>query len=130
MREQLKKIEGARKTFYAVFERNGTKSGWQGKQLPTILLKNVKTLSGKEVTDHIWFNLTKGFEMLQLKEGDEIKFDARVKEYIKGYMGDREEVIWERPVQKDYKLSNPTKVMLIKRAKQEIDLDEFIGETK
>ena len=64
--------------------------------------------SGKMVTDHLWFNLTKGFEALQLLEGDIVGFDARVTRYLKGYRGRREDEL--RPVGVDYRLSFPTKV--------------------
>ena len=77
-------------------------------------MTGVKDTNGKKVTDHIWFSMTKGFEKLgELTEGDPIQFDARVKEYIKGYNGYREETRWEKPVEKDYKLNNPTKIKVL-----------------
>ena len=111
MRAKLKKIENTRKKFTAVFKRYGSKTNWHGFSEKTILLVDVKSNGkGKTVTEHIWFRMTKGFEKLgELKEGDILQFDARVKEYTKGYKGcilDN----WERPVEIDYKLNNPTKI--------------------
>ena len=74
----------------------------------TVLLVDVRDSDGNPVTDHLWFNYTKGFASLgDLQEGDVIRFDARVRPYIKGYVNQRE-YIDEREV--DYKLAYPTKV--------------------
>lgn len=114
MREKLQKLENIRETFTAKFKRCGTKTNWHGFPEKTILLVDVKDSSGKKVTDHIWFNLTKGFEKIgELKEGNIIQFDARVKEYFKGYAGYKEEDQWERPIEQDYKLNNPTKIKVL-----------------
>lgn len=64
------------------------------------------------MTDHLWFNYTKGFKGLgELKIGDVIQFNARVKKYYKGYFGYLEDV--PRSQQRDYKLSHPTKISVI-----------------
>ncbi len=111
MRKKLEKIQNIRKTFVGIFERFGNKTNWHGFPEATILLVDVKDLNGKKVTGHIWFNLTKGFQKIcPLKEGDKIQFDARVKDYIKGYAGYKEEIQQERPLEIDYKLNNPTKI--------------------
>lgn len=107
MRKKLSNIEGVRDTFTGVFERFGIKNGWNGIE-KTVLLKDIKNKNGDVVSDHLWFNLTKGFEKLQLKEGDVVQFDARVKEYYKGYKGYRDDIY--KPIEKDYKLSHPTKI--------------------
>lgn len=113
MRTELKKIQNIRKTFTGIFKRYGTKTNWNGFPEKTILLIDVKDSSGKKVTDHIWFHMTKGFEKIgELQEGDVIQFDARVKEYVKGYNGYREEIQCGRPVEQDYKLNNPSKLLL------------------
>jgi hypothetical protein len=111
MRKELKKINDYRGTFYGEFVRKGYKKGWRG-TLPTILLKNIRDENGKLMCDHLWFNYTKGFEALgELEEGAIIQFDARVRPYIKGYKGYRDDV-WDCPIEKDYKLSHPTKIFL------------------
>lgn len=110
MREALKDINGSRKRFIATFERFGLKSGYQGRQIKTLLFVNVRDSQGKVYTDHIWFTNNKQFDQLNLKEGDNICFDARVKEYWKGYKGRREDLELP-PVSKDYRLSHPNNIV-------------------
>lgn len=109
MRKELKKMNEERTSFVGVFERFGIKNGFKGPE-KTILLINIKDLNGKNITDHLWFNYTKGFQKLgELKEGDVIQFDARVKKYEKGYKGYRDDVFY--PPVEDYKLSHPSKII-------------------
>jgi hypothetical protein len=111
MRETLKKFNGKRTRFQGTFVRFGTKNGWQGSAERTILLKDVKhVLSGIIVCDHVWFTLRKRFSEVEPKEGDVLEFDARVTEYLKGYRGRRAEETGEAYSERDYKLSNPTKI--------------------
>ena len=113
-RKGLAKIQNNRKTFTGVFKRYGTKTNWHGFPEKTILLTDIKDIVGNKLADHIWFSMTKGFEKLgELKEGDLVKFDARVKLYFKGYNGYKEEICWEKPIEKDYKLNNPTKIKVM-----------------
>lgn len=116
MREKLQKIDGLRKKFRGTFVRYGAKTNFKGYREKTILLQDVECVNDKRIyCDHLWFNLTKEFAKIDLKEGDIISFHARVKEYYKGYKGYREEAQWERPIERDYKLSYPTKIKLLKR---------------
>ena len=109
MRKQLKEIGAKnRNIFYGTFERTGYKNGYKG-PIQTVLLLNIKDEKNNVVCDHLWFNMTKGFEKLKLIKGDEIKFNARVQSYEKGYKGYRDDV-WDHPIEKDYKLSYPTKI--------------------
>ena len=62
--------------------------------------------------------MTKEFAKIDFKEGDVVGFQARVKEYHKGYRGCDEDIQCEKPIEKDFKLSNPTKVKLIKRMRK------------
>ncbi len=75
----------------------------------TVLLKDICDAGGVIVCDHLWFNLTKAFALLNLQPGDRVQFDARVKKYVKGYFGRRDDV-FDKPAEVDYKLSHPTKV--------------------
>ena len=111
MRQGLQKLDGVRRRFVGVFVRYGTKKGWKGVTLTTILLKDIK-INGKLICDHLWFNLTKEFDNLTLKEGTTVAFDARVREYLKGYRGYRDDV-YDKPVERDFKLSHPTKVQVV-----------------
>jgi hypothetical protein len=109
MRKSLEKINEVRSTFIGTFSRSGVKSSF-GYTKPTLLLVDVRDQStGEIVTDHLWFNLTKGFEALNLSSGDVVQFDARVKPYQKGYLGRRDDV-WDKEPEIDYKLSHPTKI--------------------
>jgi hypothetical protein len=112
MRKELAKMKRVRTTFVATFERYGTKSNWNGFPEKTILLKDVMLKENNKIaTDHIWFRMTKGFEKLgDLKQGNTIRFDARVNDYIKGYVNNRD-FTDEREI--DYKLNNPTKIQKI-----------------
>ncbi len=112
MRSELKKAEGERKKFKATFIRLGKKNGYKGQSEETILLKNVIDLeTNKEVTDHIWFSFTKGFQDARLSEGMMVEFEARVREYTKGYVNNHYKINFES---KDYKLSHPTKIKALK----------------
>lgn len=84
MRKELK-IIGSRErhVFTATFIRFGFRDGYKG-PVKTILLQDV-LLDGKIVTDHLWFDLTKGFESADLLPGDVVEFCARVSIYEKGY---------------------------------------------
>lgn len=119
MRDQFQKINGFRKKFEGIFARYGKKTNFKGYPETTILLQDVKCVSAPEIKcDHCWFNLTSEFAKLNLREGDIISFDARVKEYQKGYKGrryddDYDDELNEHPISTDYKLSYPTKVKLM-----------------
>jgi len=115
MRQELKKLNEMRKTFVGIFKRYGTKSNWHGFPEKTILLINVQDSNRKIVADHLWFKNNKSFENLgELSEGDKIQFDARVKEYVKGYHGRKAEEYGEDTYEEDYKLNFPTKIQKIK----------------
>lgn len=124
MRTELKKMDERRLLFTGKFERFGQKTNWNGFIEKTVLLQDVINSSGRIVADHIWFNYTKGFQSLgELNPGDLIEFEARVKQYIKGYVNHRE-YIDERTV--DYKLSHPTKFRKVSlNAKQHISQDIY-----
>ena len=111
MRKTLATRAEQRAPFQGTFARFGTKRGWQGRQDQTVLLLNIRDQTGTVVCDHLWLNLTKALGKLDLQPGDAVAFEARVKAYVKGYQGRREDV-W-KPVQIDYKLSHPTHVRLV-----------------
>jgi hypothetical protein len=108
MRKKLAAESGNRKKFSAVFERLGKKVNFKGYSEETILLKNITDLETNVVlTDHVWFSFTQGFIKASLAPGDRVEFEARVKEYKKGYVN-RSLKINDSAI--DYKLSNPTKI--------------------
>ncbi len=113
MRKELAAEKGNRKKFRAVFARIGKKVNYKGYSEETILLKNIVDLeTNKMMTDHVWFSFTKGFEKALLKEGDSLEFEARVKEYRKGYLNKKYKI---NNTTNDYKLSNPTKIKKVER---------------
>lgn len=69
-----------------------------------VLLKDVRDAKhGHVLTDHVWFDRCKWVEMLNLAEGDEIEFDARVGAT-------------------DYKLNRPTNIIKRSANPQELPL--------
>lgn len=110
MRKELKNIDGVRMRFTATFERYGSKAAFKGAPIKTLLFVDIRDKYGKEYCDHIWFTTNKQFEQLNLETGDKISFDARVKEYYKGYKGYRDDIDLP-PVSKDYKLSHPNNIV-------------------
>jgi hypothetical protein len=108
MRQQLKILDEQRRLFRGIFKKYGLKSGYKGASSETILLVSIRDDNGKMICDHLWFNMTAGFEKLgNLREGDIIQFEARVKQYRKGYVN-RQAGIDQSSF--DYKLSHPTKI--------------------
>ena len=124
MRKELKEIGSEnRHTFIGTFERTGTKNGYKG-ELKTILLLNIRdTKTDKIITDHLWFNYTKGFYEANLQKGDEVQFDARVEDYVKGYFGHKEDVYV--PASTDYKLSRPTHIVNLNPARKRLDKEKY-----
>lgn len=111
MRKKLSLSEGSRKRYKAIFARLGKKTNYHGYREDTILLKTIVDVeTGEVVADHLWFNFTKAFEKVILTEGAGIEFEARVKEYTKGYVNLRHGIENKK---KDFKLSHPTKIKLI-----------------
>lgn len=110
MRKELAQDKGIRKKFRGVFSRVGKKINYQGYSEDTILLKSIIDVeANRVVADHAWFGYTKGFEKLALREGIQLEFEARIKEYRKGYVNPHLNI---NNSAIDYKLSHPTKIKL------------------
>ncbi len=108
MRKALAEENGNRKRFRAIMACLGKKTGYNGYSEETILLKNIVDLeTNQKMTDHVWFSYTKGFQQAKISEGDAVEFDARIKEYKKGYVNTRYNIDHQKH---DFKLSNPTKI--------------------
>lgn len=104
--EELEKREGDRDVYRGTFERFGAKQGFRGTQ-ETLLLRNIVDIDGNAVTDNLWFNLTKAFEVLRLQFGDTVEFRARSEPVV------RSEVRWKGvapTMHIEYRLTRPTKV--------------------
>jgi hypothetical protein len=111
MRHRLAKEEGARKKFLATFSKIGKKVSYKGYSEDTILLTNIQdAVSGEKIADHVWFTYTKTFEKVHLMEGMVISFEARVRQYEKGYVNPK---LGLKKRSVDFKLSHPTKIIVI-----------------
>lgn len=114
MRQELQKREGRRKRFRATIDRCGTKYGWRGESLPTVLVTNVYDIEDDElVADHVWLNRTKSMDGIIFRKGEIIEFDARVGTYVKGYLGHDFMKRLENPPMLDYQLTRPTKFVRV-----------------
>ena len=110
-----------RYTFTAIVEKFSLKNGFRNLPLRTILLTDVR-YEGKLVADHVWLTCGRRIYSAILIPGDLIQFDARIKEYEKGYKGRREDVC--KPISRDYCLSYPTKIkVLIRGYKKESNFE-------
>ena len=111
MRKKLESNKDVRKKFHAVFSRFGKKVSFSGYSDQTILLIDVRDAETQEtLTDHVWFAYTRGFENIPLRPGAKVEFEARIKEYKKGYVNRRFKIDQSRV---DYKLSYPTRIRII-----------------
>ncbi len=108
VRKALGANEGKKGLYTGEFDKTGSKFGYKGR-LDTVLLINIKDETGHIVTDHQWFNMTKGFQQADLQDGDLVELRATVKKYLKGYRGRRENV-FDKPIRADYHLSRPTNI--------------------
>jgi hypothetical protein len=113
MRNQLAIINGSRTRFEGIFVRFGSKTAYKGYPIPTVLLKDIRSLADDNIrTEHLWFTCGKQLDKLNLKENDIVRFDARVTTYEKGYKGHRD-IEEYKPIELDYRLSFPTKVVKV-----------------
>ncbi len=111
MRKKLSEAAGERKKFRATFSRFGKKTNFKGYSEETLLLTDVTDCeTGLVVTTHLWFSYSTAFQKLNLVEGTQIQFEARVKAYRKGYVN-KAAGINRRQI--DFKLSHPTKVQTL-----------------
>ncbi len=107
---------GKRSLYTGTFERTGKKESYVGPMLTTVLLKNITDESGNVVTDHLWFNETKALAAACLKEGDVVAFHAKVEEYEKRHFVRRGATYLV--CSKDYKLTRPTRIVVVSRASE------------
>lgn len=92
-------------------ERFGKKINYNGYSEETILLKKIEDVASAEiVADHLWFTFSLAFQKAKITEGCTIEFDARVKDYTKGYVNKK---IGINNRKKDFKLSNPSKIVVL-----------------
>ena len=108
MRKKLKKFKGQRLKFCGTIDKF-SKKYYKHHEKTVLCLINVTLAHNAEcITDHVWMNMTEDLKRLKPKVGDKIKFNARVKEYWKGYVND------DNPYQeRDFRLDRPTNIIKI-----------------
>ena len=117
MRETLKHLVGMQMTVRGTFVRCGNRYG-EYYYSTTILLKDITTVDGASLTDHLWFPLTRRFEQLALQPGDTVEFHATVSRYRKGgYQNLRQNIL--KPLAIDYTLQCPTNIRKVKTHRPE-----------
>lgn len=99
----------------------GNKKNWHGYYEQTVCFINLEDKVGNKLCEHLWFTIRKRIAALNLEVGDKVEFEATVKSYLKGYKGRRDDV-HDKPLQRDYKLSNPTKMVKLKKVAAESEL--------
>ncbi len=108
MRRELRERLNRRGQFSATFKRFGRRpAGRNYPSVPTVLLLAIKDEHGTVVADHVWMLAGKQVMALNLHEGDEIFFNARVTRYWKR---NPEAVLDDDEPERiaDYRLSNPS----------------------
>ena len=128
MRRALKSLEGVRTAFHGTVAQFGMKSGYSGRYLPTLMLKDVMDSAGNLVTDHLWFLVGKQLAALHLQMGDGISFQARDTAYEKDDKDYREDVY--KPIEIDSLPSNPTIITKIASASSSTALSTSSAETE
>jgi hypothetical protein len=104
------------------------KSGYTGRYLPTLMLKDVMDSAGNLVNDHLWFLVGKQLAALHLQIGDGISFQARVTASEKGEKGYREDVY--KPIEIDSLPSNSMIITKIASASSSTALSTRSAETE
>ena len=122
MRKKLHSKQGQRLLFTATIGRSGEKSGYRG-STETVLLKDVRFENDKQATDHVWINKTKTYEAANLRMGDRIRFEARVRYYEKGYKGHDPVKKAEKPIRTDLKLDRPSKFEILEKSPLRMKFD-------
>lgn len=113
MREILQTLDGQRLTFVATFNRYGAHRIFGDVCEQTVLLADVATLDGLKCTDHLWMACGARFDRFELKPGDVLMFDARVKPYHKRKVYKRKDGRFKHLSSiLDYTLSYPSRISL------------------
>jgi hypothetical protein len=110
MRTELQPFEGKTSLFIATFGKYGT---WRSRGITgrSILLRDLKTGTGRLLADHTWINYTAGFDAAgEFVRGEQVRFTAGVKPYCKGYFGQKIGDRFARVPGLDYRLSFPRNV--------------------
>jgi hypothetical protein len=83
MREALQPYLGQRITVTAPVQRMGTRIGWTGVKLPTLLVGPVLNADGTELADHLWLHVGRRLAAVAPQPGDTLTLTGRVKPYTR-----------------------------------------------
>lgn len=99
MRDRLAKRAGLRAMYRATFARYGVRYTFNHEIICTVLLRDVQTISGYLMTDHIWLSEDALFRKVGIAPGDKVQFVAGVEEYRR-----------KRTNEMDYRLTRITRL--------------------
>ncbi len=83
MRDALAPYLGQRITVSAPVKRFGTRPGWNGSKLPTLLVGPVLAADGSEITDHLWLHVGQRIALADPQLGDTLILTGRVRPYTR-----------------------------------------------
>jgi hypothetical protein len=115
-RAELEAFAGRKVEVEAVYVRTGIRT-LNGRSFDTVLLRDVRsTQSGAVLADHLWFNRGRIWRRAGLRSGDVVRFEARSIEYRTGHWGPDRLRRMEEPPRRDFKLTPPESLQVIRRA--------------
>ena len=83
MRDALQPYVGQRIQITAPVQRMGTRIGWTGVKLPTILVGPVLDADGAELANHLWLQVGRRIAAVAPQPGDLLTLTGRVKPYTR-----------------------------------------------
>ncbi|HVA92413.1 MAG TPA: hypothetical protein VNL71_21530 [Chloroflexota bacterium] len=83
MREALQPYIGQRIRVTAPVQRLGTRIGWTGIKLPTLLVGPVLDADGATLADHLWLHVGRRIAAVAPQPGDVLTLTGRVKPYTR-----------------------------------------------
>lgn len=120
-RQVLEANAGRKLLVVAVYAAMGTKKVGN-RAFHTVLLRWVREAStGTLLADHLWFNRGNAWRKAGLVHGDVIAFEARPIEYRTGYWGPDPIRRLDAPPRRDYRLTPPTEVRIVRRACRRVE---------
>ncbi|MGH2410204.1 MAG: hypothetical protein ACRDGS_07555 [Chloroflexota bacterium] len=83
MREALQPYLGQRIRVTAPVQRLGTRIGWTGIKLPTLLVSPVLDVDGATLADHVWLHVGRRIAAVAPQPGDVLTLTGRVRPYTR-----------------------------------------------
>jgi len=119
MREGLMAFDGQRLAVTAMVERFGCRARFSDVFEETLLLRNVRTIDGVLLADHLWLFMGARFGAVDPQPGDVLCFTARVRPYVKHKLVSRRNGRLQRIRHTlDYGLNYPTRVSKLAMAQE------------